>query len=259
MRNFINRIFQGESNETVMKAGKKTFSINETGLSKTLSINGTIQSVLMKNSDYSHDYWDLFPPLCYAFSKPRIFMIGLGGGTIAKQIDKKFGENAYMDIAEIDGKIVELARRFFGLGSNQKIIVGDGANILHLKKDKYDIIILDAYEGDVIPKQFLNEKFIKDAQGALKSSGILAINYISTMRINGALEQYMSALSKCFDVYEARIQKITWNSMIICAKGISKGEIIERIGSGTGYGNYERQILSAFENMEPFSVESDMH
>ena len=257
MRNPFGWLFQGEGKETVVKTRGKTLSVSETDSSKTLSINGTIQSVLMKNSEYSRDYWDLFPPLCYVFERPRVFMIGLGGGTIAHQIERRFGGGASMDIAEVDGEVVELSKKFFGLGQRHRVVVGDGARLLHGEKGRYDMIILDAYDGDTIPEQFLSTEFARDAWETLRQRGILAINYISTMRGNGQLEEYMRTLSRHFDVYEARIRHITWNSVIVCSKGIGKDEIVKKIGSGLGHGNYDVQILSAYENMEHFGDEMD--
>lgn len=259
MRNPLARLFQGDSRKAVVRTPGKTISVSETGSSKMLSINGTIQSVVMKNSGYARDYWDMFPPLCYAFQKPRVFMIGLGGGTIAHQIGQRFGDNVSLDIAEVDEEVVRLSRRFFSLGQGYRILVGDGARILHERKAKYDIIMLDAYEGDTIPKQFLDAGFVRDAWVALGNRGVLAVNYISTMRYNGALEEYMRTLSKHFDVYEAREQRITWNSIIICAKNMGKDEIVDGVGSGLGYGNYEMHIRSAYRNMRRFIDEGAMN
>ncbi len=256
MRDILRRILHWSGEETIVRRRGRTFSVSETDSSKTFSINGTIQSVMMKNSEYSRDYWDLFPPLCYAFDMPRVLMIGLGGGTIARQIGARFGDRVSIDIVEIDSEVVRLSRQFFDSGHGHRITVGDGASAVRSRKNAYDIIILDAYEGDLIPEQFLREGFARDAHDSLKNHGVLAINYISTMRYNGALDDYMRVLSAHFSVYEATMPRITSNSVVVCTKNVEKKGIVERMRRGLGFGNYDLQILSAYENMRLFSAES---
>ncbi len=248
--------FNGENKETVVKKGKKKIAVSENSNSKTFSIDGVVQSIVMKNSLYTKEYWDIFPQLCYLFDKPKVLMIGLGGGTIVQQMNAKFGDNVTVEVVEVDKGVVDLSRRFFGLGDRCRIIIGDGAKFVRRKKGAYDIVILDAYEGEMIPLQFLESQFVKDARNSLKHRGILAINYISTMRYNGRFEGYLGILSESFDTYVIDPKEITKNSVIVCMKNMNKTEAVEKLRAGVGTGRYDSLILSAYENMEPAEAES---
>ena len=255
MNNIIKRFFYKENKKMSMRSSGRNIEISENHTQKTFTINGTIQSLVMKNSDYTMEYWDMFPPLAYVFENPRVLMIGLGGGTIAHQISANFGSRVQLEIFEVDANIADMSKRFFGLNPATKIVIGDGAVLLSKKRAAYDIIILDAYDVDTIPAQFLTAQFVRNASNALKGAGILAINYISTMGHGGMLENYVNILSEHFSVYLINARGITSNSIIICSKSLKKEEIVDKIRSSIGAGSYKSMIVSNYENMERGATE----
>lgn len=91
-------------------------------------------------------------------------------------------ENFYkVDGVEIDGKVVEVAEKYFGydpFNERIKIYVTDGRNYLRSSSEKYDVIILDAFSG-VSPVSHLHTKeaFAEMKEG-LTGGGLLIINTI---------------------------------------------------------------------------------
>ena len=205
--------------------GKEDIKIDGNGDTKVLKYNGITYSVANANSIYTHLYWDYFIPLPLLFEKPKVLIIGLGGGTIPYQLSKIYND-IDIEIAEINEKMVEIAKEFTGIDlSKFKIYIEDGATVVKRKRNEYNIIILDAYINDRIPKQFLGEEFISDAYSALKEDGILAINYARRLSLLLEYITYKSRLRKFFNLYELKKGINSKNSIFIATKKLTGAEI----------------------------------
>ncbi|MCL4399229.1 fused MFS/spermidine synthase [Candidatus Parvarchaeota archaeon] len=210
------------------KSGNDTISIVENDEERILKFNNVVYSKLKKDSFYTGAYWDYFLPLVSIFDSPDIFMIGLGGGTIIYQIEKLFHVNS-LNVAEINEKMIEAAKFFIGQDVSKYAVKKDGLEAIRDSRARYDLIILDAYKGDSIPEPFLDENFAKEAEKALKTDGILAINYALTFKGILYMERYLSKLRKFFKVYTLNDQLISGNTIIICSKKMNRDEILLNI------------------------------
>ena len=113
----------------------------------------------------------------------RILIIGLGGGTMSNTLAQLF-PNSHIDNVEIDDAVINVARRYFGFYENElvKTYNQDGRIFIKralLKKQSYDWIILDAFNGDYIPEHLLTKEFLQEAKGLLSEKGILTANTFS--------------------------------------------------------------------------------
>jgi hypothetical protein len=177
---------------------------------------GTIYSISNDDNYYTNNYWDLFMPLPGLYTKPRILLIGLGGGTIPRQI-AAFYKDASIDAVEIDAGIAELATKHFDMG-NAKIIVADGAEFVKKADSHYDLIILDAFKGSKVPEAFMSNEFYEDAYNILSKEGLLAINSMESIDTTA-----MSASG--FNVYSLRSSIASGNNITICSKAMDSGQI----------------------------------
>jgi spermidine synthase len=102
-----------------------------------------------------------------------VFVIGHGIGTIAGHfLEKRF------KVAELDMKVVELSKRFFGYRKDN-VIVGDGRHILeHEKPHAYDYIILDAFTEKGTPLHLISKEFFRMTRKKLNSQGSIIMNLI---------------------------------------------------------------------------------
>ena len=98
----------------------------------------------------------------------RVLVLGLGGGVIPRELRYYYPE-AEIDVAEIDGAIPPLAAKYFAFTEDPKlkVYVEDGRIFikkrLRLKEvPKYDIIILDAFNGDYIPFHLMTREFLRE-------------------------------------------------------------------------------------------------
>jgi len=119
-------------------------------------------------------------PFFYADREPasvsRVAVVGLAAGTTARQSAAVF-PNVVIDGWEIDPKIVEVGRTYFGMDMpNLNVYVQDGRWGLEQSTEKYDLIIVDAYRPPYIPPHLVTQEFFQIAADHLTDQGVLAIN-----------------------------------------------------------------------------------
>jgi len=106
----------------------------------------------------------------------RIAIVGLAAGTTARQATAVFGPIP-IDGYEIDPKIVEIGRRYFGMTMpNLAVHVTDGRYGLASSPDTYSLIVVDAYRPPYIPPHLTTREFFQIAYDHLDANGVLAIN-----------------------------------------------------------------------------------
>ena len=98
----------------------------------------------------------------------RALVIGLGGGSVVKRMWRDYPE-MHIDVAEIDGEVVEVASALFELPDDERIDVhiADGREFLTRRLDPYDIIIVDAFDDDRVPRPLLTEEFMRECKDRL--------------------------------------------------------------------------------------------
>jgi spermidine synthase len=78
----------------------------------------------------------------------EVLMIGCGGGTLATMLHRA---SVKVTIADIDSWSFRLARQYFQLPADVACHAVDGAAFLSARHNRYDGIVLDAYEGRIPP------------------------------------------------------------------------------------------------------------
>jgi spermidine synthase len=103
-------------------------------------------------------------------------IIGLAGGTTARQASIVY-PGIKIDGYEIDPKIVDTAKKYFGLDlPNLDIYTQDGRWGLSTSKITYDIISVDAYRPPYIPWHMTTKEFFQETFNHLNPDGVLVIN-----------------------------------------------------------------------------------
>lgn len=77
-----------------------------------------------------------------------VLLLGLGGGSVPSILRKEFGHDAPITAVEIDPAMVELGRRYFGLGGipELRIVEGDATLLVHALTERYDLVIVDLFD-----------------------------------------------------------------------------------------------------------------
>lgn len=128
-------------------------------------------------------YWDLFSILPALLDRPpsRMLVIGNAGATIARAYGRFYPAVA-IDGVEIDPKVNDVARRFFGAGDNPRLrlIAADGRPFIEQSDDRYDLIVVDAYRQPYVPFQLATQEFFAAAAHHLRRGGVIALNVATT-------------------------------------------------------------------------------
>ena len=181
-----------------------------------------IHSIYNPNSILTQGYWDNFLVAPY-FNKPpftqsqvhRVGLIGLGGGTAAREFTAAYGPIP-IDGVEIDSTIVNLGRQYFHMTEpNLHVIIQDGRYYLQTTSQKYDVICIDTYQQPYVPFQFTTQEFFKTVRDHLTPTGVVAVNAGRTStdyRLVEALAQTMHSVFQ--NVYIMDTERFT-NSLVI--------------------------------------------
>ena len=106
----------------------------------------------------------------------RVLMIGLGAGTVPKQITQIYGPIEIVGV-EIDPRIVEIGRQYFDMTEpNLEVVVQDGRYFLMTDDRKYDMIGTDAYQQPYIPFQMTTLEYFQHVRDRLTPNGVAVIN-----------------------------------------------------------------------------------
>ncbi|HEX6110047.1 MAG TPA: fused MFS/spermidine synthase, partial [Ktedonobacteraceae bacterium] len=181
-----------------------------------------IHSIYNPLSILTQGYWDNFLVAPY-FNKPpftqsqvhRVGLIGLGGGTAAREFTAAYGPIP-IDGVEIDSTIVDLGRQYFHMTEpNLHVIIQDGRYYLQTTSQKYDVICIDTYQQPYVPFQFTTQEFFKTVRDHLTPTGVVAVNAGRTStdyRLVEALAQTMHSVFP--NVYIMDTERFT-NSLVI--------------------------------------------
>jgi len=112
----------------------------------------------------------------------KMLLIGLGGGSIPKKLNKEF-PNMEIDAVELDPEVIKLAKDHFNVKESKQLRLHaqDGRLFLTRTQNQYDIIMLDAYFTDAMPFHLATKQFFELAQKKLTSNGIIVANLISAV------------------------------------------------------------------------------
>ena len=103
-------------------------------------------------------------------------VVGLAGGTVARQATEVFGAIP-IDGFEIDPKIIEVGKDYFDMNEpNLNPIPQDGRLGLEHSAHLYSLVVIDAYRPPYIPWHLTTFEFFQLVRDRLKEDGVLAIN-----------------------------------------------------------------------------------
>jgi spermidine synthase len=141
----------------------------------------------------------VFSSLLMIDNPKNVLIIGLGGGTLSNLIHQLYPDAKITNV-EIDPAVIKVAREYFSFFENDNVtsVVQDGRIFVKragIKKQKYDWIILDAFNGDYIPEHLLTKEFFQETKNILTQDGIIASNTFSISKL------YNHESATYFDVF----------------------------------------------------------
>ena len=107
----------------------------------------------------------------------QIAMIGLGGGSLVKFCHRHLARSA-LTVAEINPHVVALRDNFQVPADDARlrVITGDGAHLVRDSRTRYDVLLVDGFDTDGLPKALRSQRFYDDCADVLQATGLLVAN-----------------------------------------------------------------------------------
>ena len=143
------------------------------------------------------------------FANMKCAVLGLGAGTIACY-SKEGDKFVYY---EIDPNVIDIARRYFTFlklsPADNEVILGDGRIVLERSEDKFDLLVMDAFNGNAVPVHLLTVQAFEGYLKHLNPNGFILVN-ISNRHVN--LEPVLGNLAKKFSLQATTLasKESTW-------------------------------------------------
>lgn len=191
-----------------------------------------------------------------AFSKgkpSRILVVGLGGGTSARDYQQRFPE-AEVVAVEIDAGVVEVARNQFGLPASVHVHVEDARTFFARDQGRYDLVVVDAFQFPYVPFQLTTREFFEDVRRHLRDGGALMINVGRKAHELGVVHAVASTLEVVFPhVSGANVPHAT-NTILVA----TMHPLAEAGGrANVKFSDEELRDLSELAPMEPWVVPAE--
>lgn len=148
----------------------------------------------------------------------RIAILGLAAGTTARQASVVY-PNTIIDGYEIDPKIVQVGKQYFGMDLPMLNIITEDARwgISH-SPYVYDIISVDAYRPPYIPPHLTTVEFFEIINSRLSEDGVMVINVGRSPQNRELIDDLSTTIGKIFPkIFIVDIPE-SFNTMIFATK-----------------------------------------
>lgn len=183
-----------------------------------------VQSVKKKDEGLTGMYYDyaMAAPFMADINNrnnPSLLILGMGTGTYASQCRKYF-ENLSIEGVEIDEKITKLAKEYFDMPQDIHVTTYDGRAYLNSSDEKYDVIMVDAYQDITIPFQMSTKEFFTMVYEHLNDGGVMVVNMNMHSDKKGNINDYLSdTIALIFDSVFITDVKGSTNRELFASKG----------------------------------------
>ena len=186
---YIQVVQDGTKTELILNEGEAIHSIYDP---QTLLTGGPWDYMVIA---------DAFRPAAATELRPKdVAILGLAGGTSARQYIAAYGSSVQITGVEIDPDILDVARRYFHLDEpNVHPVVADARYWLDTQAKKYDVVVMDAYRQPYIPFHLTTKEFFSEVRDHLRPGGVAVVNAGRTPTDYRLVEALASTMAAVYD------------------------------------------------------------
>jgi spermidine synthase len=163
-------------------------------------------SAYLEPSLVTHDVWDW---MALTALLPRqegdrldVLIIGLAGGTVSNLMTRWLAPllpGLAITGVELDPQVIEVADRYLGLDRRMlRTVTGDGRVWLRGSTERFDLILLDAYQQPSIPAHLATAEFFEEVRAHLTPGGIAVLNAFAPARPSALLDGLTATWLRAF-------------------------------------------------------------
>lgn len=149
----------------------------------------------------------------------RVLLIGVGGGSVPMAL-RRLRADIEIDAVDIDPVVIEAAQRWFGLRADAtlRLHAADGVDYVERARasgQRYDAVLLDAFDADGIPPPLFADAFLRNLRGLLTADGVFLAN---TFAGAAAVERETAAALVAFGrMHDVRAHDLGGNRLLVAA------------------------------------------
>lgn len=167
-----------------VKTPWNTMTVVRTGQRMDLDVEGATYATWHPRHVMTGYSWDALSIACllrHASTPKSVLILGLGGGTVARQL-KVFVPDVRIVGVEIDAGVVDAARRHLHLDESVEVHVGDAYDFLQNGGEQFDAVIDDLFltgDTDVVRSRVPDGDTLKLVRSRVKAGGVVVANLIT--------------------------------------------------------------------------------
>lgn len=151
------------------------------GRTRELVIDGLVQGGIEIDSGQSAYEYGYVLEYLVAGARPtggRCLVIGLGPGVMPARFAAR---GMATEVVDIDPAVVAAARRHFALPASIPVHLADARHFLATSEVRYDVIVLDVFNGDTTPGHLISREALQSLRARLAPGGVVAINLVASL------------------------------------------------------------------------------
>ncbi len=140
---------------------------------RALLVDGVVQSVAVEGPVFGPGYW---PSMLPTVRPRRALILGLGGGTIAHLLVRRFGPVPMVGV-DADAEVLAVAQVEFDLTLPSLVIVeGDALQYVTACAETFDYVCVDLYRGAELERGVLARPVLRAIKRLLAGEGLAVFN-----------------------------------------------------------------------------------
>jgi spermidine synthase len=141
--------------------------------------------------------------LAYAATPAKVLEIGLGGGRTAVYLTD-FVPTLSVTAVELDPEVVAMAAKHFNVRSSPRlnVVTSDGRIFLTQTRDRYDIVIVDAYRGTFVPFHLTTQQFFILTKRRLNPGGVVVQNIAPNVLLTESMVATLQSVFENVDTFD---------------------------------------------------------
>ena len=130
-----------------------------------------------------------------------LLVLGFGMGSVPFMLERIFGQKFLCVGVEADAKIAGWAERYVlpTLKNPVSLLVADALDFAEKHNQKFDLVVVDIFLDNLVPKQFETVEFLKNTKKMLSKNGVLLFNRLADTE---------TARSTTLDFYEKNFKAV---------------------------------------------------
>ncbi|MFA6018358.1 MAG: methyltransferase domain-containing protein [Patescibacteria group bacterium] len=153
-------------------------------------------SIFVHGFDQSTDYivfmWrEALGHLPKTFSAKSVLMLGLGGGSAIKEIRHCF-PGCKITVVEWDPVMIDLYHNIHKEEDPISIIQGDASVVVPAMTEKFDLVLVDLFTGNVTPKELRSASMVSAISHVTHLNGFCILNAFVSLDLLPVFDQHFS-------------------------------------------------------------------